>query len=568
MNEPGDGTSELHRQLTQLLRAELLRRALEHLEATVKEERKREDNVGSFPTPPDPFSYLPPVANTGTPTNTQENPHMSDNNAARSALEETRKEVLKTLEKLGRVQVGDDDLVFKGTKFVLPEQMSGDIPGAVRYLVDYQEQQEAEFDFSRTFNYRPWDGAAAFDRAMIRVFGSSGIGKITPGGLFSPDRKPEYITIPTGPGTTIQVPWGRVAFSPLKATFQLGGVRKSEMGAVFYLSVEAPRKYRAHLEAFFQIVQDELEQRSIYKGKAFTGADEPTYLDTRDVDPSKVVYSHDVMVQLDTNLWSVLKYTDNMRSAGIPIKRSVLLEGPYGTGKSLAGQLTAVEAVKNGWTFIICRPGKDKLETTLQTAQIYAPSVVWFEDIDVVAEGRSNEQVSELLDSLDGITNKGTAVVAAFTTNHVEKIQKGVLRPGRLDAVIHIGELDAEGMEKLIKATLPVNLQGVIDFATVVKAYAGFLPAFAKEATDRALRYAISRGHGVPSPVTTDDLVNAANGLRPQLRLMKEATEGVVVEPLAAAVRRTVQEAVTGVSIVDHDDDEIYKLIESANANS
>src|SRR5262249_11838703 len=157
----------------------------------------------------------------------------------------------------------------------------------------------------------------------------------------------------------------------------------------FELAVEAPRKYRAHIEAFYQVLEDELRTNSIYRGQAFTGGEEPIFLDTRSIDPSKVVYSQNVMVQLTTHMWSLLRHTDAMRAAGVDLKRAVLVEGPYGTGKTLAGQLTAKEAVDAGWTFIICRPGKDDLFEVLQTAQLYAPAVVWFEDIDVIAQGKS-----------------------------------------------------------------------------------------------------------------------------------------------------------------------------------
>jgi transitional endoplasmic reticulum ATPase len=504
-----------------------------------------------------------------TATETRENTEMNDSNdtKAPTELDRIRTEVLDNLARLGKVQTGDDALIYEGTKFVLPTTMAGkSLDVAIRYLRDFEEQMNAEFDFSRTFNYRPWDGANAFQRAMLRTFGTTGIGQAIPATLFTREQKPEYITIADSADTTIQIPWGTVRFAPLEATFYLQGTRSKELGILFVLQVEAPRKYRSHIDAFFQVVEDELKSNSIYRGKAFTGGDEPVFMNTGEIDPKRVVYTDDVLTQLTTNLWSVLRYSDRMKAAGVPLKRSVLVEGPYGTGKTMAGQLTAREAVQNGWTFIINRAGKDNLEQTLQTAQLYAPSVVWFEDIDVIAAGKSEEQVSRLLDSLDSITNKGVAVVAGFTTNHVDKIQKGVLRPGRLDAVIHIGALDDAAMEKLIRATLPGDLTGDIDFATVAKAFAGFLPAFAKEATDRAIRYSLVRGEGNPLPVTTDDLVNAAKGLRPQLALMEEAVEGIHRDSLSVELERLFRRAADGVDVIDTDDDSVaYKLADQKN---
>jgi hypothetical protein len=496
-------------------------------------------------------------------TEPRENTEMATTESDHKAteLENTRNEVLANLARLGKIQTGDDALIYEGTRFVLPTSMQGqNLSVAIKYLRSYEEQMEAEFNFARTFNYRPWDGANAFQRAMVRVFGTSGVGKTIPGNFFTPDRKPEYITVADSATTTTQVPWGLVYFAPLNASFYLNGKKTRELGQVFVINVEAPRKYRAHIDAFLQVVQDELENNSLYRGKAFTGGDEPVFLDTTDIDPNRVIYTDDVLVQLETNLWSALRYSPAMRAAGVPVGRKVLVEGPYGTGKTLAGQLTAREAVNNGWTFIINRPGKDNLTDTLKTAQLYAPAVVWFEDIDIVAEGSSEEQVSALLDSLDGIATKGLEVVAGFTTNHVSKIQKGVLRPGRIDAVIHIGALDDAAMTKLIKASLSADLIGDVDFPTVVKAFAGFLPAFAREATDRAVRYSMVRGAGTPIPVNTADLVNAANGLRPQLALMEEAHEGIKRSSLAEEFKTLVRQGIDKVGVVDYDDDQIYTL--------
>lgn len=477
-----------------------------------------------------------------------------------------RKQVLSELERLGKVTTGDDSLVFEGTRFVLPENMRGNLNSAVRFLKDYQEQQETHFSFSRTFNYRPEDGANAFDLAMRTMFGTSGLGKSIQT-MFG-DIPPQLRTINVGPSETKQVPWGRVAFPPLEADFYLGADRHHEYGFVFEVGVEAPRKYRAHIEAFFQVVEEKLKTDSIYRGKAFTGGDEPMFLDTNSVDPDKIVYSEEVRVQLDTNLWSLLRYTDQMRRNNIPLKRAVLVEGPYGTGKSESGRLTAKEAVENGWSFILCRPNRDNLNEVLQTAQLYAPAVVWYEDLDVIGQGHSDQQISRLLDSLDGITAKGVEVLAGFTTNHVDKLQKGVLRPGRLDAVIHVGGLDEAGYEKLVRVTVPEELLGDVDFSTVAVSFKDFLPAFAKEAIDRSMRYAISRNQGSPAPINTEDLVAAADGLRPQLELMNDAQEGVKRSPLEERFSGLFTQALNETTVVDNDgtDDERF-LLKHKNEN-
>lgn len=473
----------------------------------------------------------------------------------RTEHELARDEMLRALDAIGAKTIGEDGLVFQGNKFILPLTMNGRVSDAIRYLEEYQETQETKFHFSRNFNYRPWDGANAFDRAMKRVFGTAGVGKSIRT-MFG-EIPPQYREIAVGPNETRQVPWGRVAFSPIEAEFTLGATRVENYGIVFELSASAPRKYRTHVQAFFQVVEQELRENSIYKGQAITGGGEPNFLDTAAIDPEQVVYTPDVLVQLETNMWSLLRYTDNMRRNGISLKRAVLVEGPYGTGKTMAGMLTAKEAVAAGWTFILARPGQDDLMEVLETAQLYAPAVVWYEDIDTIGKGHSDMQISRLLDVLDGITNKGTEVLAGFTTNHAHKIQKGVLRPGRLDAVIHIGHLDGPRFERLVRATVPADGLGEVDFEKVGAAFDGLLPAFAKEAINRAMQYSMARNGGELAPINTDDLVNAAAGLRPQLAMMERAHEGVREDTLTTTFQKLFDGRLDGVRLLDEDGDPV-----------
>lgn len=435
--------------------------------------------------------------------------------------------LMTTLETLGGMTHDTDDgLEFKGEKIILPASYDGRVMDAAKYLRDYSLAQEKHYEFSRIFPYRPLDGAHAFQMAMKNAFGSVGIGKNRPATMFSPEKPPQMRTIDTSFTTTAQVPWGAVDFPMFDATFHLSYTEDAEKGMLFVLAVEAPKKYRKAMDGFFQYVEKTLNESSIYKGKAITGAADPGFVDTSKIDPSRVIYSDEVLQQLDTNLWSLLRYTEKMKALKLPLKRAVLLEGPYGTGKTLAGTLTAKEAADNGWTFILVRPGQDNLFNALKTAQIYAPAVVWFEDIDTLARGGTDDQISKLLDALDGAQNKGHAVVAGFTTNHIDTIQKGVLRPGRLDAIIHIGPLDAPAFEKLAKSLIPKDLLGDVDYGKVVSAMDGFMPAFVTEAFNNALRYSISRTKGHPQKVETDDIVASANALRRQHELMNNAGEG------------------------------------------
>lgn len=462
----------------------------------------------------------------------------------KSKQELAQQEVLTRLAELGAEQVADDGLTFLGDRFILPAAMEGRVDQAEQYLHEYAEQQETPFEITRTFNYRPYDVAAAFDRAMRKVFATGGMGKIQ--FSFFGVKLPKYRSVASGVGETIQVPEGQVELgllggryqdSDYPATFTLGQSRHKEYGLIGTVEVMAPKKHRAKIEGFFKVMEEELRTGSLYRGKAITASQQPDpqFVDVSSVKPESVVYADEVRTQINVNLWSPIKYAAALRDAKVPLKRAVLLEGPNGTGKTLAGYLTAQIAEENGWTFILVRQGQDDALEALKTAQLYAPAVVWIEDLDLMANNEiGRAQIGKVLDILDNVQAKGTEVMAGFTSNFAEKLDKGVLRAGRLDAVIHVGRLDAVGYEQLVKVTVPERLlDPKVDYAKVSEAFSDFLPSFAAEAAQRAVRYSVARNEGEPGQITTDDLVNAAHGMKAHLELMDQAQHAGTERPPA-----------------------------------
>lgn len=475
---------------------------------------------------------------------------------ALSPEEVSRQAAMALLAKVGGAVVGESDLVFQGGKFILPEQYRGKVGEAVRFLERWQKQQGTAHNFTKVFNYRPYDVAHATMLALKEAFGTTGVGE-TVMTFFGP-QPPEFVDVPISATESVQVPWGTTAFPPLgeDANITLEATHDREQGWLGAVTVNAPRGVKAQVQGLFKLIEKHLAASSIYRGKALIGAHRPMpkFLDVRKVDPAHVVYSDEVLTQLNANVWSLIEHTELMRELGEPLKRAVLLEGPYGTGKSLAAFLTAQRAEANGWTFLFVRPGDD-LDEAMRTAQLYAPAVVFFEDIDVISEAGDPARISKLLDSFDGIGAKGAEVIAILTTNRKDKIHKGMLRPGRLDAVISINALDRSGVEKLVKAKVPGDMLRVIDYDAVAEAFSTFTPAFAAEAISRAKRFAIARVGRRPDFLTTSDFVGAAQSLLPQLTLMQDADEEKTTPSLDRALRSVVADVVDAVQFVDSDGD-------------
>jgi hypothetical protein len=473
--------------------------------------------------------------------------------------DKNREKVLHNLNELGMQSVQEGGISYAGTRIQLPAVMEGNLDSAIGYLMEVRDAEEEEIEFGRTFDYRPYDGAAAFQRAMQRLFGTSGVGKAfwTMFGKVMP----QLISIPVGPGQNLQVPWNQVRFEPLDCTFMLHATRDPKKGLLFRLDVTAPKKWQRQIEGFFDILAIELAERSIYRGKMVDGSDNPDFIDPFLVDARQVCYSQNVLTQLNANVWTVLEHSNVLRNIGQSLKRAVLLEGEYGTGKTLTGSLTAQYAVRNGWTFILVKAGQDPY-LALRTASLYSPAVVWVEDLDVLSEGQERSEITKLLDALDGVAAKGIEIFAGFTTNFAKAIDKAVLRPGRVDAVIHFGALDSAGFERLVRSHIPTHLlDEEVDFAAVATAMEGYVPAFAVEAVGRAIRYSVARNGGDPDVITTADLVEASEGLRDQYLLQQEAKEASHGKP---TIQSLLREEMAGV-LKKFEVEDVGVLVEHSN---
>ncbi|KAK1755173.1 BCS1 N terminal-domain-containing protein [Echria macrotheca] len=138
-------------------------------------------------------------------------------------------------------------------------------------------------------------------------------------------------------------------------------------------------------------------------------------------------------------------YTDR----GVPYRRGYLLYGPPGTGKTsfiqaLAGELDYSVAMVN-----LSEVGiTDDLLAQLLT-QLPEKSILLLEDVDAAfanrrqrdADGYSGQTVtfSGLLNALDGLA-AGEDRIAFLTTNHIDRLDPALIRPGRVDMMVRIGE--------------------------------------------------------------------------------------------------------------------------------
>ena len=192
---------------------------------------------------------------------------------------------------------------------------------------------------------------------------------------------------------------------------------------------------------------------------------------------------------------------------GIEPPSGVLLYGPPGTGKTLMAKAVANETDAN---FISVRgpqllskwvgESEKAIRQTFRKARQVSPTVIFFDELDSLAPGRGGEVgsnvservVNQLLTEMDGLEEMDNVMVIG-ATNRPDMIDPALLRSGRFDRLVMVGEPDLEGREQVLKIhsddmPLAPNVS-LRELAELTDGYVGSdLESIAREAAIEALR--------------------------------------------------------------------------------
>lgn len=159
---------------------------------------------------------------------------------------------------------------------------------------------------------------------------------------------------------------------------------------------------------------------------------------------------------------------------GVPYRRNYLFHGPPGSGKSSAVVALASKLGMNIATIVLSAAsmGDEDLRTLM--ASTPEGSLMLIEDIDCVFADRkatsSDNKVtfSGLLNAIDGVAS-GEGRMLFMTTNHIEKLDPALIRPGRADLQVEIGLPDQEQVARLFIRFFPGAVKDADYFAGCVR---------------------------------------------------------------------------------------------------
>lgn len=159
-----------------------------------------------------------------------------------------------------------------------------------------------------------------------------------------------------------------------------------------------------------------------------------------------------------------LTHRQKFEDLGIEPPRGVLLYGPPGTGKTLIAKAVASES---GANFIPVRgpqllskwvgESERAVREVFKKARQVSPSIIFFDEIDALAPARgtsgdshvSDNVLNQILTEMDGLEELKDVVVMG-ATNRPDIVDPALLRAGRFDRLVYIGEPTFEDRKKII----------------------------------------------------------------------------------------------------------------------
>lgn len=162
-----------------------------------------------------------------------------------------------------------------------------------------------------------------------------------------------------------------------------------------------------------------------------------------------------------------LKNPEKFNTLGARIPKGVLLMGPPGTGKTLLARAVAGEAGVpffsiSGSDFVemFVGVGASRVRDLFDQAKKNAPCIIFIDEIDSVGRQRGTglggghdereQTLNQLLVEMDGFeANLGVIMIAA--TNRPDILDPALMRPGRFDRQIVVGQPDIKGREEILK---------------------------------------------------------------------------------------------------------------------
>ena len=224
------------------------------------------------------------------------------------------------------------------------------------------------------------------------------------------------------------------------------------------------------------------------------------------LDDLKEILRHDVI--------EAMKEPEKYEEFGLTIPNGLLLYGPPGCGKTFIAEKLAEEISFN---FLFIKPSdlgsiyihgsQEKISTLFNEARENAPTIIFMDELDALMPERSevshqsiSSEVNEFLTQMTNCSKDGVMVIGA--TNRPEKIDKAILRTGRIDRIVYIPPPDLSARKKIFEMELKNRpYEPGIDYSELARKSDGFVASDIVFVVDEAARFALRNDRKIEQTV-------------------------------------------------------------------
>jgi cell division protease FtsH len=222
----------------------------------------------------------------------------------------------------------------------------------------------------------------------------------------------------------------------------------------------------------------------------------PTLEKARTVDPQEMLVTFKDVAGVDEakdevrEIVDFLKEPERFASIGGRIPRGILLVGPPGTGKTLLARSMAGEAgvpfmSTSGSDFVemYAGVGAARVRKLFKEARRHKACIIFIDELDAVGRNRGGNSLSheereqtlnQLLVEMDGFAQSESIIVVA-ATNRADILDPALLRPGRFDRQVTVGNPDLKGREQILGVhSRKVALEPDVDLRSIARGTPGF----------------------------------------------------------------------------------------------
>jgi len=217
-----------------------------------------------------------------------------------------------------------------------------------------------------------------------------------------------------------------------------------------------------------------------------------------------------------------LRHPARFSSLGGRIPKGVLLIGPPGTGKTLLARSIAGEAgvpfmFASGSDFVemYAGVGAARVRRLFKDARRHKSCIIFIDELDAVGRSRGGNSLSheereqtlnQLLVEMDGFESS-TGIVVIAATNRQDILDPALLRPGRFDRQVMVGNPDVKGREAILGVHgRKVTMGDDVNLRSIARGTPGFSGADLANLVNEA---ALAAGRGGRDHVSGKDMESA-----------------------------------------------------------